>query len=500
MASVRFASGAVASVVNSVLSPRQEITCALDLAEATVELTHLYGYAGDGRQLHARAGVAPRPGRALAFEPDQLSGHPAQIADVVGRLLRASPRAGPGQRPGDAGAGHGDLRRRSGAGRVPRGPHPRPSVLPGDARRGAPPLRPRPLPGRRPGAAGWPRGRGPPRAAAGGGRVTRSRPAPPASRSGWRPAAARSASPARRESCSATCTSRATRRSSRRGRTCTRCAPSTATSSPSTGPTTTAWHKGISLALPNLGEANFWGGVTFRRGLGYVQLPNNGRRHVAFDRIGGGAGPARVDERLRWVTEPGETWLEESRALAASLLPGERLGAVVPHGPGQRRRRHPADRQPDHGGPPAGRLRRPVLARPAPVHRRRDRRARGRRRGDDGPPRALAGLAGRKYDEVDRASTVAFSSTTWATPGHPTEWFTRGPFACICPAPFFSAGAGAAHRWRLDPALRRRGGRRRSGPGPGRLAVVDELVLPGPTGCPPIGCPPARGRTGGRPS
>jgi predicted dehydrogenase len=44
MAMVRFTSGAMASIVNSVLSPREESYLRFDFADATVELTHLYGY------------------------------------------------------------------------------------------------------------------------------------------------------------------------------------------------------------------------------------------------------------------------------------------------------------------------------------------------------------------------------------------------------------------------------------------------------------------------
>nr|WP_052479197.1 Gfo/Idh/MocA family oxidoreductase [Kibdelosporangium sp. MJ126-NF4]CEL22909.1 oxidoreductase family, NAD-binding Rossmann fold domain protein [Kibdelosporangium sp. MJ126-NF4]CTQ90049.1 oxidoreductase family, NAD-binding Rossmann fold domain protein [Kibdelosporangium sp. MJ126-NF4] len=44
MASVRFTSGAMASIVNSTLSPREESYIRVDLTDATVELTHLYGY------------------------------------------------------------------------------------------------------------------------------------------------------------------------------------------------------------------------------------------------------------------------------------------------------------------------------------------------------------------------------------------------------------------------------------------------------------------------
>jgi predicted dehydrogenase len=44
MALVRFANGAMASIVNSVLSPREESYIRVDLTDATVELTHVYGY------------------------------------------------------------------------------------------------------------------------------------------------------------------------------------------------------------------------------------------------------------------------------------------------------------------------------------------------------------------------------------------------------------------------------------------------------------------------
>jgi predicted dehydrogenase len=44
LAHVTFASGAVASVVNSVLSPREETYLRYDYERATVEVTHLYGY------------------------------------------------------------------------------------------------------------------------------------------------------------------------------------------------------------------------------------------------------------------------------------------------------------------------------------------------------------------------------------------------------------------------------------------------------------------------
>lgn len=47
LAHVRFRNGAMASVINSALSPRQESYMRIDCQKATVELRHLYGYGND---------------------------------------------------------------------------------------------------------------------------------------------------------------------------------------------------------------------------------------------------------------------------------------------------------------------------------------------------------------------------------------------------------------------------------------------------------------------
>ncbi|GAB3002631.1 Gfo/Idh/MocA family oxidoreductase [Amycolatopsis acidiphila] len=88
LAHVEFAGGAVASVVNSILSPREESYLRFDFEHATVELTHLYGYTdADWR-------VTPAPGHeeevtaAWAAGPSQVrSEHLAQFREVV-RALR----------------------------------------------------------------------------------------------------------------------------------------------------------------------------------------------------------------------------------------------------------------------------------------------------------------------------------------------------------------------------------------------------------------------------
>jgi predicted dehydrogenase len=87
LAHVTFGSGAVASVVNSVLSPREESYLRFDFERATVEVTHLYGYGDDDWR------VTPAPGcedQVLAAwrhgEHGARSGHAGQFAAVIGAL------------------------------------------------------------------------------------------------------------------------------------------------------------------------------------------------------------------------------------------------------------------------------------------------------------------------------------------------------------------------------------------------------------------------------
>ncbi|MFD8496699.1 PmoA family protein [Amycolatopsis sp. NPDC059657] len=76
------------------------------------------------------------------------------------------------------------------------------------------------------------------------------------------------------------------------------------------------WHKGIQLTATDVSGQNFWGGVTYVRDQGYVELPNVGSmRHEDF--VIGEQGPARVsfEERLTWHTQAGEHWVDEVREL-----------------------------------------------------------------------------------------------------------------------------------------------------------------------------------------
>jgi predicted dehydrogenase len=104
LAHVHFASGAVASIVNSVLSPREESYLRFDFEHASVEVTHLYGYAdADWR-------VTPAPGHddvAAAWRdaaptdgsvPGDCarSGHAGQFREVLAALrARTRPPVAP---------------------------------------------------------------------------------------------------------------------------------------------------------------------------------------------------------------------------------------------------------------------------------------------------------------------------------------------------------------------------------------------------------------------
>ncbi|MGW5640525.1 Gfo/Idh/MocA family protein [Streptomyces sp. NPDC003832] len=97
MAVVKFANGAMVSMVNSLLSPRETSYLRFDFTDATVEVTHLYGYGNDDWTW------TPAPHRAddtpaLLGAPaeDEASSHEAQLS-----LLLQDFRAG--RRPAASG-------------------------------------------------------------------------------------------------------------------------------------------------------------------------------------------------------------------------------------------------------------------------------------------------------------------------------------------------------------------------------------------------------------
>lgn len=216
------------------------------------------------------------------------------------------------------------------------------------------------------------------------------------------------------------------------------------------------WHKGLAWSLPHVGPENFWGGPTFQRGYGYRQLPNNGRvRHEGFTTAAVSDGVLRVDEQLTWITQEGETWLQELRQIGARVLPGTDAwllafrttlrnvrGAIIPFG-------SPTTAGRDNAGYGGLFWRGPASFSPGRVI------TPSGAGGDEymGWRGRWLAFAGR-HDEHERSSTLVFRDSP-ANFSYPSQWFVRStPFAAVCPAPFFDTEfphpAGAALTLRYD--------------------------------------------------
>lgn len=98
-AQVRFAGGAVATVVNSVLSPDEVSRIRIDCERATVELTHLYGYRNADWRITPAPGTPERDAAAWRdFGADEPSSHLAQLRTLVADIAA-------GRRHATSGAG-----------------------------------------------------------------------------------------------------------------------------------------------------------------------------------------------------------------------------------------------------------------------------------------------------------------------------------------------------------------------------------------------------------
>jgi hypothetical protein len=192
------------------------------------------------------------------------------------------------------------------------------------------------------------------------------------------------------------------------------------------------WHKGIQLTASHVSGQNFWGGGSYVRGEGYVDLPNVGViRHEEFTALGGG----RIAERLTWHTQAGEHWLDEWRELTVRDVAGDSWalefatsltnvrGAVLEFG------------SPTTNGRP--------MAGYSGLFWRGPRAFTGgsiiAADGQGGPevmgrPARWLAYTGR-HDEVDRASTLVF----FDDPAYGSRWFVRAePFAAVNPSLAFA--------------------------------------------------------------
>ncbi|MFO7320174.1 MAG: Gfo/Idh/MocA family oxidoreductase [Chloroflexota bacterium] len=90
MAMVRFENGAVGSIVNSVLSPRQESYLRLDFQKATVEVATLYRYSNQHWRFSQPPDVDDPAVSAHwnALKEDVTGGHEAQLREILDALER----------------------------------------------------------------------------------------------------------------------------------------------------------------------------------------------------------------------------------------------------------------------------------------------------------------------------------------------------------------------------------------------------------------------------
>ena len=93
MAHVRFASGALGSIVNSVLSPRQVSYMRIDFQRATVELEHLYSHTNEHWRFSIPEGADYQAdlARWRAIDGDQPASHATQVTHLLDALERGDP-------------------------------------------------------------------------------------------------------------------------------------------------------------------------------------------------------------------------------------------------------------------------------------------------------------------------------------------------------------------------------------------------------------------------
>jgi predicted dehydrogenase len=88
VATIRFESGALGGIVNSVLSPREQTYLRLDFQTGTVEMNGLYGYTNDNWSYSAPPQAAAPTALARGPSTDTPSSHGAQIKALLNSMER----------------------------------------------------------------------------------------------------------------------------------------------------------------------------------------------------------------------------------------------------------------------------------------------------------------------------------------------------------------------------------------------------------------------------
>lgn len=201
------------------------------------------------------------------------------------------------------------------------------------------------------------------------------------------------------------------------------------------------WHKGIAWSLPVVGDENFWGGPTYVRDQGYVQLPNDGTQaHLRVESSGiDEDGVARFAHDLEWITEGGERVFTERREITARVLDDDSWvltfdTAMTNVSASDIAIGSPTTKGRENAGY-GGLFWRGPRSFTGEVLVTAD----GTGSGSDvrGQRHEWMGFAGR-HDEVDAASLIVMVDDA-DNPHHPPQWFARSEeFAGLNPAPFFS--------------------------------------------------------------
>ncbi|MGJ3189606.1 PmoA family protein [Paenarthrobacter sp. FR1] len=206
------------------------------------------------------------------------------------------------------------------------------------------------------------------------------------------------------------------------------------------------WHKGLSWALPNVGEHNFWGGATYTRQTGYANLDNNGAmNHQAFTSIDDTGKGITAAETLLWTGQPSEAGqdgrplIAEKRRFGIQLLPAVNAWALL----------FETEMSNVSGA---------EIGIGSPTTEGRDNAGygglfwRGPRSFTGGEFRSAAGTGADEFmgtrsewiaftgqhDVTCRKSSILFVEDQ-ANPGASNQWFARSSmFACLGSAPFFS--------------------------------------------------------------
>lgn len=210
-------------------------------------------------------------------------------------------------------------------------------------------------------------------------------------------------------------------------------------------PSDHVWHKGLSLALPVVDDENFWGGPSYVRDRGYVQLPNNGSQ-VHRDFSPGTGGDASATEALDWVAQSGARVLSEQRRLMAHVVDDGAWMLIV-----ETALRNVTPRTLSIGSPTTrgradagygGLFWRGPLSFGGGTGIVHTASGSGLGSGGDelrGTREAWMAFSGRHDEAAEEWSTLVMVDGP-QNPGHPTEWFVRSEeYACLCPAPFFGA-------------------------------------------------------------